>query len=251
MASSSRSAFSVKELLRLCSYFDVGESQVRTNLSRMTARGLLVPERTGRTSWYRFSEKALKLRNNVAQGFRDLDWSEWDGKWWGVSFSVPDIKKQDRHYIRKKLSLYRFVSYNPGFWIRPRHKEEHLENHLEKVFSSTYCCALQFEFFSTPDEEEISALWNLPEVNALCRQGLSIIEESRKRFRDFSPEEAFIEKMLRGGEIVEILFRDPLLPDIFLPAGWSGPELKREFSAWNRELTDLSKSIFDMTIEEA
>ncbi len=241
MAASNKSEYSVSELIQLCSLFDINESQLRTNLSRMSAKGLLKFSRKGKSAFYRLADRGASLKQNVALSFEQLDWSDWDKKWWGVSFSVPDKEKSERHYIRKKLTVYRFVSYHPGFWVRPLNRTEKLEQHLEKVFSNKYCCAIQFDFFNKISPKEVSALWNLYGINKDFEYGLEIVKESRRKTQGLAPKEAYKEKIITGNTIVNILFKDPLLPDIYLPENWAAIKLKREFALWNKEITESSK----------
>ena len=55
-----------------------------------------------------------------------------------------------------------------------------------------------------------------------------------KKNINFSPKYALQEKMYTGGIIVDLLFKDPLLPDIFLPKDWKGDELKKKFKIWDK-----------------
>ncbi|MFP4016645.1 MAG: PaaX family transcriptional regulator C-terminal domain-containing protein [Halanaerobiales bacterium] len=241
MASSNKREFSISQLMQLCSLFDINESQLRTNLSRMSEKGLLESKRKGRKAYYSFADKGDSLKQNISLSFRSLDWGNWDNKWWGVSFSLPDEKNTKRYYIRKKLSVYRFVSYNPGFWIRPLNRSENLEKKLNKVFSSKYCCVTKFEFYNEISKEEVSTLWNLEDINKDFKNALEIIKESRMKILKLSPEEAFKAKILTGNSIVNTLFRDPLLPKIYLPENWAAEKLKSQFDLWNEEINKISK----------
>ena len=245
MASHDKNEYSVHELKQLCSIFDISESQLRTNLSRMSANGLLKAKRKGKRAYYGFGGKGAALKENVAASFGSLDWSKWDHQWWGISFSVPEIQKPERHRIRKKLAAYRFVTFHPGFWVRPLNKLEKLEQSLESVFMNKHCCVIKFTFHNGISKEEVSSLWNLDDINKDFVRGLDIIKESKKRLALFSPEEAFREKIITGGSIVSILFKDPLLPEIYLPRDWAAEKLKREFVLWDKEISDISNILLE------
>jgi len=244
MASTNINEYSIHELKQLCSIFNISESQLRTNLSRMRAGGLLEAKRKGKRAYYSFAGRGISLKENVAAGFGSLDWSDWDQKWWGVSFSVPELEKPERHRIRIKLAAYRFVSLNPGFWVRPLNRAEKLEQSLESVFSNKHCCVINFDFHNGISREEVAKLWNLDDVNKDFLRGLEMIKESRKAVPGFSPEEAFREKIITGEKIVSILFKDPLLPEIYLPLNWAAKKLKKEFVFWNREISEISNILF-------
>lgn len=57
-------------------------------------------------------------------------------------------------------------------------------------------------------------------------------------------EQALVEKMVVGDEIVNILFKDPLLPEVFLPEEWKGKELRQGFIEWDNEVTNISRPYF-------
>ena len=83
--------------------------------------------------------------------------------------------------------------------------------------------------------------WLVEKINQDFQKGLEKIGNSTRKFNSLSPEQAFVEKMVVGGEIVSILFKDPLLPDIFLPKNWKGQELKEQFDRWIKALWKLSR----------
>ncbi len=168
--------------------------------------------------------------------------------WWGVSFSVPELEKQERHYIRTKLSAYRFVPYHPGFWIRPLYKGDKFEQRLDSVFSNKHCLAIRFEFVHPLSRKEVSKLWNLNAINSGFKKCLALVKNSRKRIPLLQPEKVFIEKIYTGNDIVRVLFKDPLLPDAYLPDDWAAGKLKTEFALWYADIQKFSKPFLDKAI---
>lgn len=241
MVSGQVSEYSTNQLIQLCALFDINESQLRTNLSRMSANNLIKVKRRGKNAYYMLADRGEAVKKNIARSFVSLDWSDWDKKWWGVSFSVPAVEKAERHYIRKKLMAYRFVSYNPGFWVRPLNRGEKLEQRLESVFANKHCRAIEFDFFDNITAEQISSLWKLGEINIEFERGLQIIYDSRVKIQHMSPADAYIERLLSGDSIVNILFKDPLLPEIYLPNDWAAQRLKSEFTLWDNQISKISK----------
>jgi DNA-binding transcriptional regulator PaaX len=47
--------------------------------------------------------------------------------------------------------------------------------------------------------------------------------------------------MVVGNKVVKQLFKDPLLPDKFLPINWYGEKLRVKFKKWDNETTENSK----------
>lgn len=249
MAALNKEEFSVADFLHLLAPFQISESCLRTNLSRMGKERVIESRREGRKSFYRFADRGARTRSNVAFSFRTLDWSGWDRSWWGILFSVPDIKKAERHRIRKKLLAYRFVSWYPGFWIRPFHAAERIEQVMQSLFQSPHCQAIRFHPVREFTQAEVATLWRLEQVEAECRRGLTLLTQKRVELVSWSPEQALVEKMEVGGAVIPILFQDPLLPEEYLPADWNMEALRKSFFQWDRDVTDASKPYWEEIFE--
>jgi phenylacetic acid degradation operon negative regulatory protein len=242
MAAFGKEEYSITDFLYLLKPFDVTESSLRTNLSRMSKRDLIKVRRDGKKAYYCFAGKGEKIKTNIAKSFsQESDWSKWDNSWWGIAFSVPEIEKPARHRIRKKILAYRFVSLYPGFWIRPFNESEEIENRLSSLISNGYCKLIRFNFFMEITKQEVSGLWSLDKVNLEFKRGLKLLESRYDDIDTYSPAEALKQRMLTGNMIIEILFKDPLLPALFLPQDWKAGELKSKFFKWDRKITDVSR----------
>ncbi|MBU2597801.1 MAG: hypothetical protein KKC53_01275 [Actinobacteria bacterium] len=92
-----------------------------------------------------------------------------------------------------------------------------------------YCKIIEF-YFNNITKEEVEKLWKLNEINKSFKNGLMIIKRSRDKKKLLSPSQVLVGKMVVVNKIVNILFKNPLLPKTFLPKDWKGEELKKEFS---------------------
>jgi len=245
MATSDKEEFSINDLKYLVKPFKITESCLRTNLSRMRRKDLLKSRRDGKRVYYSFGKRGKTIKSNVALSFKSLDRSRWNNSWWGMLFSVPDIKKSKRYYIRKKLLAYRFVSLYPGFWIRPFNEKENIKDSLKNLIGNKFCRIIKFYYFYNISNEEVKKLWKLDEVNRSFKYGLRIIKKSREKLKTLSPDKGLIEEIIVGGKIVKILFKDPLLPKKFLSIDWQGEELKEKFSIWIKEIKKISKPYWE------
>lgn len=245
MATFNKKEFSISYLKYLTEPFKITESSLRTNLSRMTRKDLLKSRHEGKRAYYSFGRRGKTIKSNVALSFKSLNCSRWDNSWLGVLFSVPDIKKSERYYIRKKLLAYRFVSLYPGFWIRPFNKKENIKESLKNLIENKYCRMIRFQYFNGLSNKEVAKLWKLNEINKSFINGLRIIKRSRDKLEKLLPKQALIEEMIVGNKIVKILFKDPLLPKNFLLKDWRGEELKEEFSIWIKEIKKISKPYWE------
>jgi phenylacetic acid degradation operon negative regulatory protein len=240
MAAFAKDEYTIGDLIHLASPFEVNDSSLRTILSRMAAKDIVKSRHEGKKVYYSFTDKGLRVKFNISSSFQTLDWDNWDQRWWGVLFTVPDIEKYTRHYIRKKLSAYRFASLYPGFWVRPLHPKEKIEYYLANIFSNSHCRVIEFNFLEQASPIDVAELWNLNQINLAFESCLQAINESFAAQPNLTPQQALIERMTVGEKIVKSLELDPLLPKQFLPSNWLGIELKRQFATWDRALTKLS-----------
>jgi len=99
----------------------VSEEAVRSTLTRMVGRGLLVRRRAGRRVYFALSTRASAV---LMDGKRRI-WQtgavnrDWDGNWTVVAFSLPDARRSDRHDLRSQLVWAGFGLLQNGMWIAP------------------------------------------------------------------------------------------------------------------------------------
>ena len=245
MASLDKNVYTYGDLRYLTEPFGVSETSLRSNLSRMASAGLIQSDRQGRNAYYRFARKGQRISANVSSGFRALQWDGWTGEYWGVIFSVPDAKSENRHSIRKKLTKYRFACLNPGFWIRPLHPEEAIPEILNNILTSGFCRLIRFANHSEFTVEEINAMWNLQEINKHFQDGLRLLAESFDSLSIASPQQAFVLKMTVGNDLVQLIFDDPMLPPDFLPSDWQGDSIREQFQRFDNLATARSKPFWE------
>ncbi len=249
IASMSKPEYSFPDLEWLARPFNVSENCLRTSLSRMVSKDILDSRKAGRNAFYKLSKRGQKIGGNVSFSFREPDWSGWDRSWTGVLFSVPNIENSFRYHIRRKLTAYRFAPLYPGVWIRPANKNESLKNNLSDIIKSKHCSIVRFKYLTSISKDEVIRLWKLKKINKILDSGLEIIDSKNRNLDSLSPEEAFVDHMLTGGKLVNILFQDPLLPDEFLPESWNGKELRDKFSVWIKAVSEISKPYWGKIFE--
>ncbi|MCL8010175.1 PaaX family transcriptional regulator C-terminal domain-containing protein [Streptomyces sp. AS02] len=99
----------------------VGEQAVRSTLTRMVNRGLLMRQREGRKMFFGLTPQATR----VLQDGRTRIWrqgavnDDWDGSWTLLAFSLPDSWKRQRHDLRSRLTWSGFGALYSGLWIAP------------------------------------------------------------------------------------------------------------------------------------
>jgi phenylacetic acid degradation operon negative regulatory protein len=103
----------------------VSEEAVRSTLTRMAKRDLLVRWRQGRKVYFGLTPRAADV---LADGRRRI-WEtgavnrDWDGTWTLVGFSLPDTRRDERHDLRSQLVWAGFGPLQSGLWIAPGRKD--------------------------------------------------------------------------------------------------------------------------------
>jgi len=250
MAAFGRKRYSVQTLIKLTAPFGTKESSVRTNLSRMQNRGLLITEKQGRSGYYLLGEKWRKITENIGRSFRTIEWSDWDGSWWGLLFSVPGKEKDFRYRIRKKLTAYRFAPLQAGFWIRPFHKGENIAENLSGLEKNGYARLLRFQPEKQFSYQDVSEVWRLEALNHEFENTLGKLQRITARIPGFSPREALRQRMNTGDLVINTLFKDPLLPGVFLPDKWKGDDLRELFLKWDEAVTERAMPFIEECFKE-
>ena len=249
MAAFGKSEYTAGQLLHLTAPFGVSESSLRTSLSRMTGKTMLTVRRCGKTAYYRMGERGIRIRKNVSLGFGADDWQGWDGRFWGMLFSVPAQQAQARHRIRTKLVKRRFACQYPGFWVRPMRSSERVPEVFAAETATPHCRLIRFEHQEALTAAQAQELWQTDAVAARIKSGLTALERARLALRGVPAPQALIEKMTVGSEIAGILADDPLLPPQYLPENWAADALRHAWRAFDRDATAASRPYWQEVFE--
>ncbi|CAM5785707.1 PaaX family transcriptional regulator [Cellulomonas persica] len=107
-------------LIAVLGELGVGEAATRATLSRMVARGLLLPARVGRSVVYRLTPDSERVLGQARDRVFDEDPFAPRGTGWTlVTFSVPESRRDVRHRVRAQLVWAGFGLLRDGLWIAP------------------------------------------------------------------------------------------------------------------------------------
>jgi len=87
---------SMRQLRALVGLFDIGETSLRSTLSRLHARSMIEVRKQGRGAFCRLGGGGIAVGRNVSRHFHEPDWTGWDGRYWEVAFSYSDDRGQYR-----------------------------------------------------------------------------------------------------------------------------------------------------------
>ena len=198
-------------IIEACEAVGIGESRVRTAVSRLVSGGQLAGTKEGRRSYYRLTPEAEREFQRAARLIYAPPRAEPLRGWHMVILPVGE----EREALLNRLTSLRFGLALPHLAIRPDRGEP--------------LPALGAPHFRATTEDDLTALaaqaWNLP--------GLQ--EEMTRFLTGFSAvttagPEALGLRLLLVHAFRRIALRDPALPLGMLPAGWPAPEARALFA---------------------
>lgn len=235
---------SVAVLVELMEELGVEGQAVRSAISRLKRRGVLLGQRRDGMAGYALSKVALEV---VAEGdvriFERARATPQDG-WVIVVFSVPETERNKRHALRSGLSRLGYGTAAPGVWIAPAT----LVDETKQALSRSGLCAYVDLFVGTYASgrdlcEEIRTWWNIGELSDLYEQFLREHRASQEAAErgDLNPQLAFRIYVPMLTKWRRLPYRDPGIPLALLPDGWKGEEAAALFRVANEALRPLAQ----------
>ncbi|MEU6099104.1 PaaX family transcriptional regulator [Streptomyces flaveolus] len=232
----------VAELIRLLAAVGVDAPSVRSSVSRLKRRGLLLPARTARgAAGYELSDGARQLlEDGDRRIYATTPYA--DEGWVLAVFSVPESERQKRHVLRSRLAALGFGTAAPGVWIAPARLYEETRHALGRLGLDAYVDFFRGEHLGfSPTAEAVARWWDLAAVakahEAFLDRHARVLHgwESRP---DTPPEEAYRDYLLALDSWRHLPYADPGLPARLLPADWPGTRSAAVFRALHERLRD-------------
>ncbi len=204
--------------------FEISENSVRVALARLVERGRLGRVGRGR---YALTAVAGPVQRHVSSWARLEDRvTAWGGGWCGVHLSRPgQVGRQD---ARRRLRALRFLGLRDllrGLFVRPDNLVGgvyELRRRLLALGLDRGSLVFELGGLDESSEERARALWDTRALTRAYRDQLERLERSAAKLEELaavSLERALVESFLLGGEAINLLAFDPLLPEEILPAG--------------------------------
>jgi phenylacetic acid degradation operon negative regulatory protein len=224
-----RGAVWVGSLIELLAPLGLNAGGVRTVLSRMTAKGWLAAERSGRRGYYALSARGRRLlEEGEARIYRPPQTGEWDGEWTLLAYSVPEELRPLRDRLRTRLSWLGFGSLGNGLWVCPHDVGERVREVAEELGLGRHLELFRARHggFSTR-EQLVRQCWDLPALNVRYEAFIARHLPVYRRLRDHDvaaimPLEAYVRRFELVHEYREFPLLDPYLPRALHPSDWAG-----------------------------
>ncbi|HEY2305451.1 MAG TPA: PaaX family transcriptional regulator C-terminal domain-containing protein [Streptosporangiaceae bacterium] len=218
---------SVASLVSLLGDLGVDEPAVRSSISRLKRRGILVARRAGGSAGYQLSgEGQAILREGDHRIFRRERARLGDG-WLLAVFSVPEAERHQRHVLRSQLGRLGFGTAAPGVWIAPAYLHEATAEMLTRLGLSGYADLFHADHLAFGDlAAKVRQWWDLDRTERLAGDFVAAYEPVLLgwpgRRVGSRPREAFADYVRVLTDWRRLPYLDPGLPAELLPPGWTG-----------------------------
>ncbi|MFE5485472.1 PaaX family transcriptional regulator C-terminal domain-containing protein [Streptomyces sp. NPDC056527] len=232
----------VAELIRLLAVLGVDAPSVRSSVSRLKRRGLLLPRRTADgAAGYALSDDARQLLDDGDRRIYNRTEPKLSDGWVLAVFTVPEAERHKRHLLRSRLARLGFGTAAPGVWIAPARLYEETRNTLERLELSAYVDLFRGEHLGyAATAEAVGRWWDLPSIAKLHEEFLAAHEPVLRRWTASpgSAEDAYRDYLFALDSWRRLPYADPVLPAELLPQDWPGARSAEVFAALHERLRD-------------
>ncbi len=206
-----------------------GERFVRTALFRLNKEEWLDVVRIGRRSFYRLSDKGLRLTRRAEHKIYRASAPEWDGTW--LLLLSEGLEKMCSPTLKKSSCCGRGLRAGAEpCWLLAVAKLADVQSLLHEagVAENVICFEAHSPLaLSRALRDRVEECWHLTEQNemyeafiALFRPLLPLLRDSEPS--ELTPERCFQIQLLLIHFYRRVVLKDPLLPEELLPAHWAG-----------------------------
>ncbi len=231
-------------LLYLMGLLDISERAVRSTLSRMSRKGWVVSQKHGRRSKYIITPRGRDLLEQGSQRIFEPIFTDWDGKWHLVVYSLPEGKRRIRHALRQNLTWLGFGRLAPGTWISPHDRRPELKAVFRGLNVEPYVDLFAGRYLGPTSSEELTIrCWDLEGLAAQYTDFIERFEPEYQQFlrqeeakEPFDPEKVFVQRFWLTHEYQSFPLKDPNLPTNLLPEDWIGFTARELFENYHTSL---------------
>jgi phenylacetic acid degradation operon negative regulatory protein len=228
-------AVAVADLVELLGALGVAPAGARSAISRVKAKGLLVPETAAGRAAYRLAPDAGPMLDRGDRRIFAYRQQGDDDPWCLVSYSLPEERRDVRHQLRRHLAWIGAGSVADALWITPGHLVDEVEEILAAldVRDAATVFVAGRPRVAGAFADVAARWWDLDRVAALHRAFLArhggspagrgpVPDGAPPAAEDGSPRDAFARWVRAVDDWRPIPYADPGLPTSALPADWPG-----------------------------
>ena len=206
-----------------------GERFVRTALFRLNKEGWLDVARIGRRSFYRLSDKGLRLTRRAEHKIYRAEQPAWDGKW--LLLLSEGLDKSTLNEVKKQLIWQGFGTLAPSLMASPSQQLADVQSLLHEagVADNVICFEAHtpLALSRAALRARVEECWHLSEQNLMYESFIDSFRPLLPLLREASaealtPERCFQIQLLLIHFYRRVILKDPLLPEELLPSHWAG-----------------------------
>ncbi|AIR01633.1 phenylacetic acid degradation operon negative regulatory protein PaaX [Pluralibacter gergoviae] len=211
-----------------------GDRFVRTSLFRLNKEGWLDVDRIGRRSFYRLSDKGMRLTRRAESKIYRAEAPAWDGNW--LLLLSEGLDRNTLADVKKQLIWQGFGTLAPNLLASPSQRLADVQALLHEagVAEQVICFEAQ-----SPLATSVSALrarveecWQLTGQNQLYEDFIATFRPLLPLLREadedeLTPARCFAIQLLLIHLYRRVILKDPLLPEALLPAHWLGQSARQ------------------------
>ena len=220
-------------LIRLLEPLDLNDRLIRTSVFRLVKDTWLGAETVGRRSNYALTPSGRTRFEKASRQIYSSRPPVWDRRW-RMILQINDIDTRQKEQLRRTLFWKGFGVVAGNCFIHPSADlSEALDALLAEGLGSVLSDLLPMvaaDFRSTlaaSDADLVERAWDLTtlasDYSAFCATYQPVLDQLRASpLHEDAGEQAFLLRILLIHDYRRLLLRDPELPEVLLPAEWSG-----------------------------
>jgi len=224
---------SVATLIRLLAELGVDEPAVRSSISRLKRRGILIAERVGSAAGYGLSGTARAILDEGDRRIFERRRASAPEGWLLAVFSVPEAEREKRHQLRSRLAWLGFGTVAAGVWIAPEHLLDETRDALSRQGLSGYVDLFRADHAAFGDQRvKVAQWWDLDRLASLYDEFLGRYQPVLARYRrrqKVDERAAFADYLSALTDWRRLPYLDPGLAPELLPARWPGVRAAETF----------------------
>lgn len=242
---------SVATLIRLLAELGVDEPAVRSSISRLKRRGILIAERVGSTAGYGLSGTARAILDEGDRRIFERRRASAPEGWLLAVFSVPEAEREKRHQLRSRLAWLGFGTVAAGVWIAPEHLLDETRDTLSRQGLSAYVDLFRADHAAFGDQRlKVGQWWDLERLRSLYEEFLGRYQPVLGRYRrrqNVDERAAFADYLGALTDWRRLPYLDPGLAPELLPARWPGVRAAETFFELRSRLAAPAHRFVDVT----
>lgn len=223
--------FAIADLVQLLGDLGVESAGVRSSVSRLKKRGVLVSVKRGSSAAYKLSPELEDVFSAGDERIFAPRRADKDDAWLLASFSVPETQRHLRHKLRSILTRIGCGQVSPGLWIAPGNLAPDVQHQLQRAGLMDYVELFRATHLTGGHlEEKVGQWWDLPSLEALYTDFIGRHQPVLRRWENSDDEagqaellkQAFVDYVPMVTQWRRLPYMDPGLPEEYLPENWHG-----------------------------